>query len=335
MESPIGMLFVIAAGFMQGSFILPMTLVKNWRWEHTWLVFSAFGMVVLNLLLALIFLEDFHLIYREVPAGSLAMLTLFGLGWGIGAVLFGIGMDKLGMSLGYPIIMGLIASIGGLLPMFILHSGSILKPSGLLMMAGTLVVVGGIYLCSRAAETKAGPEVSAGAGSALTQGILIAVFAGILSSLPNIGFSFGTAITERALQLGTSERMAGNAVWALFFSAGFVPNLGYTAWLLLKNRGSGASFAAFPVRNFSLGLLMALLWIGSFYLYGVGSVELGQWGSVVGWPVFISISIVVGNLWGLWKGEWSDAHPSARRLLNAGMLVLIVAMILTGLSGRF
>ena len=71
---------------------------------------------------------------------------------------------------------------------------------------------------------------------------------------------------------------------------------------------------------------MALMWIGSFYLYGAGAAKLGRWGAIAGWPLFISLSIVVGNLWGLWRGEWQGAPALSRRLLNQGLLVLIVAV---------
>jgi hypothetical protein len=43
MELSVGIMLVVAAGFMQGTFVLPMTLVKNWKWEHIWLVFLSFG----------------------------------------------------------------------------------------------------------------------------------------------------------------------------------------------------------------------------------------------------------------------------------------------------
>jgi len=52
----------------------------------------------------------------------------------------------------------------------------------------------------------------------------------------------------------------------------------------------------------------------------------------VGWPLFISISIVTGNLWGLSRGEWRGAPAHARRLLNFGLLVLIAAVITIALS---
>jgi L-rhamnose-H+ transport protein len=335
MESFTGILIVILAGIFQGSFILPMTLVKRWKWENTWLVFSFAGMIVLNFLLAGIFISEISQVYATIPGRDLAMLALFGFGWGIGAVLFGIGMDKLGMALGYPIIMGLTASMGALLPLFILHSADILKPSGLMLITGVVIAVAGIILCSKAANLKAGNTLEKGAKDRLTGGIIIAVAAGLLSSLPNIGFTLGSAIAQAATDNGTSHAMAGNAVWALFFSIGFIPNLAYTIFLMLKNKTLGLMISAFNIRNAGLGLLMSVLWIGSFYLYGYSSYNLGNLGNIVGWPLFISLSIVVGNLWGIWRGEWRDSSAKAKTKLNTGLVVLVVAMILFGISNLF
>ena len=77
---------------------------------------------------------------------------------------------------------------------------------------------------------------------------------------------------------------------------------------------------------------MAIMWIGSFYLYGMSAAMLGKWGVAVGWPLFISLSIVVGNLWGIWKGEWKGAAKSARSLLTRGLVILVVAVIVIGIS---
>jgi L-rhamnose-H+ transport protein len=88
-------------------------------------------------------------------------------------------------------------------------------------------------------------------------------------------------------------------------------------------------------RNLGLSALMALMWIGSFYLYGAGATRLGRWGLVAGWPLFISISIIIGNIWGLWRGEWQAARASARRLLNLGLVILIAAVIVVALSNSF
>jgi hypothetical protein len=59
----------------------------------------------------------------------------------------------------------------------------------------------------------------------------------------------------------------------------------------------------------------------------MGAAKLGKWGVVIGWPLFISLSIAVGNLWGILRGEWKDAPRSARILLYKGLFVLLIAVI--------
>ena len=103
----LGFSFVFVAGVFQGSFVLPMTMTKNWEWEHTWATFSLFGMLVFNWILTFLFIPNIFSIYSLVSPKDIVILMLFGAGWGIGAVLFGLAMDKLGMALGYPIIIGL------------------------------------------------------------------------------------------------------------------------------------------------------------------------------------------------------------------------------------
>lgn len=103
-----GLLLVLVAGLFQGSFVLPMTLTRRWQWEHNWMAFSVFGMVIFNWLIASQVIPNLSGAIRATPTQDVLVLLLFGGLWGLGAVLFGLGMDKLGMALGYPIIMGLI-----------------------------------------------------------------------------------------------------------------------------------------------------------------------------------------------------------------------------------
>ncbi|MCK4448948.1 MAG: hypothetical protein KAW56_17925 [Candidatus Marinimicrobia bacterium] len=331
-----GFIVVLVAGFFQGTFILPMTLTKKWEWEHTWATFSLFGMLIFNWILTLIFLPNIISIYNSVCSNDILILVLFGTGWGIGAILFGLGMDKLGMALGYPIIMGLIASLGALIPLVIFFPTSLLAAKGLVLLAGTAFVIVGIILCSTAGTRKQEEKevVTANSGS-FTVGLIIAILAGVLSCLPNIGMAFGTNVINAAKELGISNTFAGNAVWALFFTMGFIVNFGYCTYLMIKRNNLKDYKSPETGRNIGLGMLMAFMWIGSFYLYGMSAGKLGKWGVIVGWPLFISLSIVVGNLWGIWRGEWKGAPAHARSLLNWGLLVLIFAVIVIAISNLF
>jgi len=101
---------------------------------------------------------------------------------------------------------------------------------------------------------------------------------------------------------------------------------------MIRRRNFSALSGPNTLRNVGWGALMAIMWIGSFYLYGIGAAKLGRLGVVVGWPLFISLSIGVGNLWGLWRKEWTGAPAAARTLLNWGLLVLLIAIITIAIS---
>src|ERR1039457_6359723 len=167
----LGFLLVLLAGLLQGTFILPMTLVRKWSWEHTWATFSLLGMVVFNWIITLVFVPNIFAVYFASPPRDLAILALFGLGWGLGAVLFGLGMARLGLALGYPIIMGLIASLGALVPLAIFFPQTLLSLKGALIVCGMLAVLAGIVLCSRAAARKAAN--AAGERAGLAPGLII------------------------------------------------------------------------------------------------------------------------------------------------------------------
>ena len=211
-----------------------------------------------------------------------------------------------------------------------------------MLLAGTALVIFGIVLCSVGGSRRTPAEGKHGGGKASgTQsnafkiGLANAILAGILSCLPNVGVAFSGNVIAAARTLGVSPASAGNTVWALLFTLGFVANLAYCLYRMISKNTLGLYWNREAPRNLGLSALMALMWIGSFYFYGAGATRLGRWGAVVGWPLFISLSIVVGNLWGLWRGEWRGAPAAARRMLNLGLLVLIVAVIAVALSNSF
>jgi L-rhamnose-H+ transport protein len=329
-----GFVLVVLAGLLQGTFVLPMTLVREWSWEHTWATFSLLGMFVFNWIITFLLVPNILSIYAASSSRDLGILALFGLGWGVGAVLFGLGMDKLGMALGYPIIMGLIASLGALIPLLVFFPGTVLTSKGLALLLGTGVVILGVAMCSMAgsrrnpADDKSKSEPSGG----FSTGLLIAILAGILSCLPNVGMAFGKHLTEAAEVSGVSQASSGNTVWALLFTLGCVANLAYCIYLMISRKTLRRYLNRETPRNLGLSAAMALMWIGSFYLYGAGAAKLGRWGVVAGWPLFISLSIVTGNLWGVWRGEWQGAPAAARRMLNYGLIVLIAAVVIVALS---
>jgi L-rhamnose-H+ transport protein len=329
MNLALGLAVVLFAGILQGTFILPMNYTKAWKWEHNWFVFSLLGMLVLNAVIGFATIPVLLSIYAATPHATLLILSGLGLGWGAGAILFGLGMERLGMSLGYPIIMGLIAVLGGLLPFVLFHPDELIARRGLVYFVGTLLAIAGIVACSSAASRRererTAPGTSARAG--LLGGLVIAVLAGMLSSLPNVGISMSAALTKVGAAFGIPAERAGNAVWVLFFGMGFVVNGFYCLWKMRQRRELGNLFRHATARNLGLIFAMAAMWIGSFYVYGIGTLLLGTTGTILAWPLFICTSILVGNFWGIRAGEWDTSSSGARMTLRVGMAILLLSVV--------
>ncbi len=326
MQTITGLFLILIAGCLQGLFVLPLTFTRRWQWEHSWGAFSLLGMLLFNWLIALVLLPHAFAAYRSVPADELLMVLAFGAGWGLGAILFGLGMAKLGMALGYPVIMGLIASLGALVPLLLRNPAELATPRGAVLSIGMAIVVVGIVFCSRASVLKGAAIGASSSAAAGAGGLLIAVAAGGLSCLPNVGMNYAQGLLRAAETAGTTRAMAGNVVWALLFTAGFVMNGTYCLGLMVRRGNLRDLWRKEPGRNAVWCALAALLWIGSFYLYGWGAARLGDWGGIVGWPFFICLAIGVGNLAGLWRGEWSGAPKTARVRLTLGLALLVLAV---------
>jgi L-rhamnose-H+ transport protein len=333
MTLALGLSIVLFAAILQGTFILPMNHTRDWKWEHSWFTFSVLGMVVLNAAIGFSTIPSLLGIYSATPDATLLLLSVLGLGWGIGAVLFGLGMARLGMALGYPIIMGLIAVLGGLLPFLLLHARDILSARGGIYFLGTALAIVGIVFCSRAAalRDRQALPLSSDQGSGLLSGLLIAIFAGVLSCLPNLGISLTAPLIHAGASFGVPAARAANAVWVLFFGTGFLANGVYCLWKMGNGNNLSALLRNATPRNLMLIFSMAAMWIGSFYLYGIGTSFLGTAGAIFAWPLFICTSIVVGNFWGIRAGEWTSAPPQARLRLRIGLAILIASVIVISL----
>lgn len=275
-----------------------------------------------------------HLLSIASPNILLKVLP-FGFGWEIGSVLFGLGVTMLGLGLGYGIILGIIATVGSLLPFVILHPGRIWTFQGYALFGGMFLVIAGTAFCAgRMRERSTAPEAG-GTRPAFVVGLIICILAGVFSAMLNFGFAFGTPMQQQAIAAGIPRAMAANALWAVILTAGFVANGAYSAYLLTKNR----TWHLFAPESASVaywlgGSLMGVLCFGSFVVYGMGAIALGPLGAIVGWPLLMSMSLMTANAWGYFTGEWQGASRRSYLYSLAGVAVLIVAIVVISFGNR-
>ncbi|MEK7407682.1 MAG: L-rhamnose/proton symporter RhaT [Acidobacteriota bacterium] len=319
-----GLLVVALGAAMQGSFALPQRFIRGWAWEKMWLAYSITAMVVIPWLLVAALIPQAPAAYANVGPAVVARTALFGMGWGIGSVLFGLGIARVGMALAFAIIISLTAAVGSVVPLAVLHPDQVLTRRGGLLFLGLTVAIAGVALCSKAGALKeAGAAVPRGG---FARGLAICIASGIASPMMNFSFAFGTPISEEAVRLGASAVYASFAIFAIAVSSGFLINAGYCLYLLKRNASWPAREPGAGPRNTLCAAAMGVLWLFGFFFYGFGATWLGGYGAILGWPIFMTVMVLVANFWGVATGEWKNAPPRVLRLLAAGIVVLIAAL---------
>lgn len=327
-----GILLAAASGVANGLFTAPMKLIPRWKWENIWLVFIVTACLAMPAAMARATAGGVAALIEGSPPGAVAAAVGFGFAWGFGAIFFGLSVHKLGVSLANSLVIGLSSALGSLVPL--IAKGELrLDAAQMVLFAGVATFLAGVWMCGRAGrrreEAPATPTLSR---RALAAAYLLAVAAGVMSAVFNIGYTLALPIAAAGERLGLSRFGATNVIWLLMLGAGSLPNIAYCA-LQLKRQGSYRLFAGpAPERTWGLSLLMGVLWGGSIFLYGAATPRLGAIGPSIGWPLSLAVALVVANGMGVLLGEWRAAPREAVRWMRGGIAVLLGAILLCSLS---
>lgn len=330
-----GVILAAVAGLMSGNCMLPSKFLRSWRWENMWAVFSLVSLVVLPWGLAFCFVHNLHEIYRSLPLSVFFMPVLFGMCWGVAQILFGISVDRLGMSLTYAIVVGMGAALGTLVPMIVLEKGELHRSTVEAVVLGIVLMALGIIfttLAGRLRDNAHSIHLPAHGGKSYRALIMLAVLCGFLAPMLNYSFAFGQQIANQSIVFGNSPALASYAVWPIGLAGGFIPNAGYAAYLILRRRSLPLFAKASP--DLLLSSAMAVLWMGAFAVYGMSAAFLGNLGTSIGWALFQIFMIVAASVSGLLIGEWKHASGKAFVCLASGMSLLIVATIFLTFANR-
>ncbi|MCL5006148.1 MAG: hypothetical protein M1404_06405 [Acidobacteria bacterium] len=336
----LGMAVIFLSGALNGSFALPMKYTRRWRWENTWLVFTIISLIILPWLLASGFVPRLHDLYRQSPREILVYPLAFGFLWGITQTTFGIGISAVGMALAFTVVSGLACLSGSLVPLLALSPGELFQPRGILLLTSMPILFLGLFFYGKAGrrrerEQPARPPEPGGISYSFAVGLGICIFTGIVGSAWNVGFAFSGPLIRRSAELGAASLAAPYAVWALIFTAGFIPNLLYCAYLLSRN-GTWSLFSeAGSVKETMLGLAMALLWLAGVVGYGIGATFVGRYGTSIGFTLFVAAQILASNMLGILAGEWKATSATTKRVLAGAVGFTLLSVIILNLGGLF
>ena len=331
METQLGVFLAAFGGIMVGNCMVPMKYMRRWRWENVWVVFSLVALVAVPWGIALARLPDLFSIYSSVGPSSFLLSFLFGSGWGIAQVLFGLAVIRIGMALSFAITIGLSAALGSLVPLLLKHPEFLTSDRGLIVLLGIVLMIAGVVACSwagrrREREQSAQVFSSTGVGvGPFLGGLILAVVAGLLAPMLNYSLAFGDSILAEAIRQHTSPADAPYAVWPIALAGGALPNLLYATWLVGKNKTWGNFFPIWP--EISLGTIMGALWMGSVAAYGTATALLGAFGASIGWSIYQICIILTANASGWVAGEWKGVSQPSKIGLWVGLFLLASATI--------
>ena len=225
----LGILVILTGSTANSAFGLGLKFTRSWKWEHIWLLFSVTAMILIPWLLGFLTVESLFAVLAAVDGRDLLLVFLFGMGWGVGSVLYGLALKMVGLALSYAIVMGLTAAIGTMAPFVLLHWDDFLTFKGMVISFGVLLVVAGVLLSAWAGklredspgriqesvENSETPEKESRRSAAVLLGLLVAALSGILSPMLNLSFAYGIRLADQAVLLGTSPSMASNVIWVV------------------------------------------------------------------------------------------------------------------------
>lgn len=337
-----GVLLIALGSIGAASFYVPFKKVKSWAWESYWISQGLFAWIIIPWIFAFIFIPRGELIpiIQEAPMKAKLMAAFFGILWGFGGLTFGLALRYLGVALGQSIALGLCAAFGTLLPSVLAGDNLFATTSGILTVVGVSITVAGIIIIGYAGSLKSKEMTEeqkrvAVKEFALKKGILIAIFAGVMSACFNFGYESGKPIEDIALAHGTNPLYQKNPSLIFILLGGFITNLVYCAYLNIKNKTykdyykvSGSVLA----NNLFFTFLAGLLWFLQFHFFGMGSSKLPEGMAVFGWSILMALNIAISNIWGIFLNEWKGVKSKTIIVLIIGITVLILSTFIVKLG---
>jgi L-rhamnose-H+ transport protein len=336
-NAALGLVLLIVAGAMNGSFTLPMKFTRRWAWENSWLAWTIFALFLLPPLVTFLLLRDVPGIYSTTGASPALIAAACGAGWGISQIFFGLAVDAIGIALAFSVILGIAAGVGALVPLFTRHADKVFSAGGLGILGGVALVIVGVSICAvagRQREKALGTGPSAGKVS-IGRGLFYCVISGLGSALVAFGLEYGDPLVKTAAASHGSSIWAPMAAFLPLMVAGGIPNLLYTVYLVRKNRTGGRFSESGTGGYWFLALLMAICWFGSTLMYGIAQQLMGSWGTSLAWPMFMSLIVITASVHGIRTGEWQGTGRTPLRIQLTGVAVLILAVIVLNMAGQW
>ena len=327
----IGILLMTIGSFAGSSYYAPINKIKNWSWETYWICQGIVSWIILPWAFTLYAVPFSALgtVLTAAPAKSMFLAVLFGALWGIGGLTWGLSMRYLGISLGQSISAGFCAAFGTVIPPIVAGQNLFTTPGGWAMLVGVAISLAGIAVIGYAGSLRdkgltEEEKKAAVKEFALKKGLIIAIFAGLMSACMAYGLAAGQPIADAAIANGCSALLSFSPVHIFVMFGGFLTNFVYCIYLFSKNK-SLKEFRAVRRAPCWCATCSSRCWAGR-----CGTCSSCSWawarlfisGNAIlmafSWSILMSLNIVFSNFWGIVLKEWKGSRGKTIVVLCCG-----------------
>ena len=320
------MMIFVFAGTMNGSFALPSKHLQNWSFQRIWLNYSIWAFLIFPCALLTLLAPKAWQIYWHIPMPMLMIILIGGFLFAIGQICFSRALQSIGLSLGFVINISIGTALGSLIPLVLLHPEKVATTQGITTVIGVTTIIIGVLFSYVAGLKRDKGKVNQVSQKSYFLGVFFAMLAGLFSAGQNITFSLTNSLQQQAIDAGLGQLASANIIWPVFLIATFIPYSLYMVYLRCKNNQSEKNYNS--VNYYIATLIMGAFWYFSLILYSAASLNIGDLGPVIGWPLFMVCIILTANMWGWRHGEWADASVQAKKLAKLSILILIAAILI-------
>lgn len=329
-----GIFWVLTAAFMLGFYALPSKWIKGYSIENLWGSFWFLAMFIVPVLSALFLVNGLFETYELVPFHILLISFLLSILWGIGNLLWGISISKIGMALGFSLLIGVATLVGSILPFFMGNFDSLGTTAGKTILLGIFIIMLGIIANGKAGLLRENNKVSEGdtTKNSMRTGILLCIVGGVCAA----GFNLSYHVADNLGHIGAiSQETFGNSPWiarlAIMLPAFIGSGVVTVGYFLIQIRTNN-SWSNFKIKESSKNLtyiaIMAIVYCASLIIYGLGAFQLGNLGTSVGFAIFQTGCIMVANIIGIITGEWENASNKSKNWMYGGLLLMTIGIVI-------
>lgn len=336
----LGLIVIVISAVANGIFAFPMKFTRIWKWENTWLAFAFVFLVIPPWLLALFFVPHLGRVYASVPLRTLSYPIVFGFIWGFAETTVGLCFETVGVGLTFCIVLSLNSLCGSFIPLLVLHPHDLLQPRGIVLIVSTPILLLGLILSGMAGMSREKEQAHSVPAKerpprSFLVGLVLCIFTGIVGANFNLGFAFSGDIIRKGMELGASTVTATYAVWALILPAAFIPILAYCGFLLFRHHTWSLFVQKGSGRDALMGTSMGVLALIAFVVYGIGATLIGKYGTSLGFALFMALTILISNLFGLLTGEWRGTSKRTKAVLAGSVAVVLISIVVLSMAGTF